>query len=90
MPGSPPISTTPPTFSPPPSTRSNSSMPLEKRGTSAASISDSLRTMADAASGWKRLDAAVSATVSTSVFHCWQCGHWPAQRGAVPPHSVQV
>ena len=30
------------------------------------------------------------ATVSTSVFHCWQFGHCPAHFGAVPPHSVHV
>src|SRR5204863_255395 len=72
--------------------RSNSSMPVEKRGTSAASISDSLRTTADVASGWKRraADEPESATVSTSVFQALHCGHWPAQRGVVPPHSVHV
>jgi len=30
-----------------------------------------------------------SATDSTSVFQALHCGHWPAQRGVVPPHSVQ-
>ena len=33
---------------------------------------------------------ALSATDSTSVFQAWQCGHCPIQRGAVPPHSVQL
>jgi hypothetical protein len=31
-----------------------------------------------------------SATLSISVFHAWQCGHCPIQRGLAPPHSVQV
>ena len=92
IPGSPPISTTPPLTRPPPNTRSNSSMPLEKRGTSTASMSDSLRTVALEASDWKRAPApdVGCATVSTSVFHCWQFGHCPAHFGAVPPHSVHV
>jgi hypothetical protein len=66
-------------------------MPVVKRGTSAASISDSLRTTAELASGWKRRAALdpESATDSTSVFQALHCGHCPAQRGVVPPHSVQ-
>ncbi len=65
-------------------------MPLVKRGTSDASISDSRCTVLEAASGWKRRADGVSGTLSTSVFHCWQCGHCPCQRGTEPPHSVQV
>ncbi|CFW44741.1 Uncharacterised protein [Bordetella pertussis] len=51
MPGSPPISTTAPATSPPPSTRSNSSSPVGWRGVSRASISDKLRTGLAAARG---------------------------------------
>ena len=29
-------------------------------------------------------------TVSTSVFHAPQCGHWPCHLGLVAPHSVQL
>ena len=32
---------------------------------------------------------AASATVSTRVFHAWQCGHWPCHLSTCPPHSVQ-
>jgi hypothetical protein len=44
------------------------------------------------ATALKRLAAAVavSAMVSTSVFHAVQCGHWPCHLTAWPPHSVQV
>ena len=44
IPGSPPINTTPPATNPPPKTRSNSSIPVPKRGTSIASISARLIT----------------------------------------------
>ena len=40
MPGSPPMSTTPPSTMPPPSTRSSSPMPVGVRSTSLASISE--------------------------------------------------
>ena len=94
IPGSPPISTTPPGTSPPPSTRSNSPMPELKRGTSIASISDSDSTGAVWAMPCrlveKRFDEVGSTTVSTSVFHWPQAGHFPAHLLLTPPHSVQV
>ena len=92
MPGSPPISTTPPGTMPPPSTRSSSSWPVGERATSAASISASVATAAVFASGWKRcrVAAADSATPSSSVFQASQCGHLPSHFGLVPPHSLQV
>jgi hypothetical protein len=93
MPGSPPISTTPPSTMPPPSTRSSSSMPVGVRCTSAASMSASTATSAVFASAAKRLRpgaAAASGAVSTRVFQASQWGHLPSQRGVVPPHSVQV
>src|ERR1700744_5373708 len=90
MPGSPPISTTPPGTRPPPSTRSNSLTPVEKRGTSDASISARRCTGALLASDWKRCAEGDSATVSTSVFHALHAGHCPCHLGDCPPHSVQV
>jgi hypothetical protein len=57
MPGSPPISTTPPGTMPPPSTRSSSSWPVGVRITSLASISASVVTGALRASAWKRCRA---------------------------------
>jgi len=93
MPGSPPISTTPPATMPPPSTRSNSSMPVGCRSTSDASISDKVVT------GWLatnplppaayRLRGAASSMDSTSVFQAPHCGHFPSHLEEAPPHSVQ-
>ncbi|MPM59358.1 hypothetical protein SDC9_106198 [bioreactor metagenome] len=97
MPGSPPISTTPPSTTPPPSTRSNSSMPLGVRATSCASMAASGVTACDCArpeyeGALRRFlpPLALSAMVSTRVFHAPQDGHLPSQRGLVPPHSEQV
>jgi hypothetical protein len=70
-------------------------MPVPKRGTSSASMSCSDSTGAVCASDWcwaceKRLAPAVSITVSTIVFHCWQDEHWPVHLLLMPPHSLQV
>ncbi len=78
MPGSPPISTTEPGTSPPPSTRSNSSLPVGQRGTSTAATWSSHCSPAAGASGWNRSPprtGAASAVDSISVFHALQCGH---------------
>jgi hypothetical protein len=32
----------------------------------------------------------LATTVSTSVFHAPQDGHWPAQRGVSAPHCWQT
>ena len=95
MPGSPPIRTTPPATRPPPSTRSNSSMPVPKRGTSIASMSASDSTGAVCARLRcgvcdMRFTPGVSTTVSTIVFQALQSAHWPVQRVAIAPHSLQV
>jgi hypothetical protein len=91
MPGSPPINTTPPGTMPPPSTRSSSAMPVVMRGIFSALISESSCTLLLAVRPLKRLPLeAVSAIVSTKVFHALQWGHWPCQRKVWPPHSVQV
>jgi hypothetical protein len=37
----------------------------------------------------KRAGAGAS-SVSTSVFHVPQCGHWPCHLGDWPPHSVHA
>src|SRR5207248_9371794 len=34
--------------------------------------------------------AALRTWTSWSVFHAWQCGHWPAHRRVSPPQSVQT
>ena len=92
MPGSPPISTTAPCTSPPPSTRSNSATPVISRLSSCASMSLRRRNLPTPVIALKRLPAAgaVSAMVSTSVFHAVQCGHCPCHLTDWPPHSVQV
>ena len=78
---------------PPPSTRSNSSWPVENRGTSAATTSSRRCTPPLAASGAKRLATAArgaSITDSCSVFQAPQLGQRPAHLGVEPPHSVQT
>ncbi len=65
-------------------------MPVGMRSSSTASTSASDFTSLDEASDWKRLAAAFSTTVSTSVFQAPQAGHWPCHLGELPPHSVQV
>ncbi len=93
MPGSPPISTTPPATMPPPSTRSSSSMPVDVRATSVASMSASVATGWLLASDWKRFFEAPpegSPTPSSSVFQAVQCGHCPSHFGLVPPQAEQV
>jgi hypothetical protein len=93
MPGSPPISTTPPSTMPPPSTRSSSSCPVGVRSKSLASISPRVATSAVLASEAKRLlrvEAAGSATDSISVFQAPQAGHLPSHLELVPPQSLQT
>ena len=90
IPGSPPSRMTPPGTSPPPSTRSNSSNPVGNRGLLFASTLPRGRTaLALPVSVWNRVGGG-AATVSTSVFHAPQCGHWPCHFGLWPPHSVQL
>src|SRR5690606_10148675 len=90
MPGSPPIRMTAPVTSPPPSTRSNSAMPVGWRGISRASISARLRMGLAPASGANRWFWAGAATVSVRVFHSPQCGHLPSHLGQLPPHSLHT
>src|SRR5687767_14447502 len=97
MPGSPPMSVTPPETMPPPSTRSSSSSPVGVRATSVASISERVASSDTPASAAycvpKRLLAGpllLPATCSMSVFQAPQLGHLPSHLGLVPPHSLQT
>src|SRR5690606_5056511 len=90
MPGSPPMRMTAPDTSPPPSTRSNSAIPVGCRGSSRASISARLRTGLAPANGANLWFWAGAATVSVRVFHSPQCGHLPSHFGQVPPHWLQT
>ena len=93
MPGSPPISATPPGTMPPPSTRSSSSKPVGVRAVSTASISLSVATALVLARAWKRWFLAPplgSATPSMRVFQAPQPGHLPSHLALVAPHSLQV
>ena len=89
MPGSPPISTTPPGTKPPPSTRSNSSLPVEILGTSRACRSESLTACAlgARATGVWPLRETACARTSSSVFHEPQPSHWPCHFALAWPHS---
>ena len=95
MPGAPPTSTREPFTAPPPSTRSNSPIPVGKRSSSVVSTW---------AMGLGRFTAtprplptertgpfleAFSAGRSTIVFHAPQAGHLPCHLGVSFPHSVQ-
>src|SRR5438034_5719451 len=89
-PGSPPISTTSPATKPPPRTRSSSPTPLGMRCASRALTSARRFSSELFATPAKRCFAALSAMLSTSVFHAPQCGHCPCHFGDSPPHSVQA
>ena len=92
MPGSPPISTTDPTTRPPPSTRSNSSLPVPRRAIDSVATEPSVCTPAVGARLAKRLrlPARSSATDSCKVFQAVQWGHWPDHFGEMPAQSVQT
>src|SRR5713101_4426809 len=92
--GSPPTRTTLPGTTPPPSTRLSSPQARERRGAVSDSISLSgtgrLRVGAWAAAACLRPGPDLRTWNSWSVFHAWQCGHWPAQRRLSPPHSEHM
>jgi hypothetical protein len=83
---------------PPPSTRSNSPMPVDTRacsvcrtsanattcGTSTLPAQPLRREAGDAAC------AALSSTISLSVFHAPQASHWPCHLAWSAPHSVHT
>ena len=82
MPGEPPSSTSEPGTRPPPSTRSSSPMPVDRRSSGAARLARGARP----ASGPRRpvppcaAPSRGGARSSTSVFHAPQPGHWPCHR----------
>src|SRR5688572_16255038 len=99
MPGSPPTSTTAPSTRPPPSTRSNSPIPVDTRasslwrtsfsavtfGASILPIQPSRRALPAAFT-----EAAGSTTNSLNVFHAPHSPHWPCHLLWSAPHSLQT
>ena len=90
-----------PGTTPPPSTKSNSSMPLAHRSRSEPLTSRSRVAVTtlppsanDALPAWRRAaplaaDGLAVATSSTSVFHSPHTSQRPAHLGCSAPHSVQ-
>ena len=95
-PGSPPSSTSEPGTMPPPSTRSNSPMPLEMRSACEASISEYRRAPCAALPGSAyrcpcgRPAGDSSTRSSTSEFHAPQSVQRPCHFGDCVPHSWQT
>ena len=92
MPGSPPISTVEPRTKPPPSARSNSTLPLDKRVTVAMSISSNLRATVTAAPNsaeTRRRRRTRQRLLGKRVPRAAQSPHCPDHFGAVEPQSVQ-
>ena len=96
MPGSPPINTTAPSTNPPPSTRSNSPIPVEARTISDCRTSTSgviLAVSIFPAQLPRRegaLVAAGSREISDNVFHAPQASHWPCHFGYSAPQLLQT
>src|SRR5205085_3202751 len=97
MPGSPPTNTTEPSTRPPPSTRSNSPMPVDTRVSLVRLTSRNGVTSAPPPSPaqppW-RVDClpalADSITNSLSVFHASHSPHWPCHLLKLAPQSAQT
>jgi hypothetical protein len=88
MPGSPPINTTDPGTTPPPSTRSSSPMPLEQRSSRAgatAVIGSGCRAAPPPRAARAPALGSTASRSSTSVFHSWQSGQRPSQRVCCAP-----
>ena len=91
IPGEPPSSTSDPGTSPPPSTRSNSPMPVGSRGRRSARTSASLTGRAAVPALRFAAAAATGRDSSTSVFHAPQPGHCPMPaRLGVPAVAADV
>src|SRR5690606_31284969 len=97
IPGSPPISVTEPATRPPPSIRSNSSIPVCRR------VSASTSTLLIGIGTARTIPAApprkiffpppltpVGTFSSTRLFHSPHAPHFPSQRGKLSPHSWQT
>src|SRR6478609_7912496 len=93
MPGSPPTRTAEPGTRPPPSTRSNSAMPVGSRGASRVSVPSPSKAaalplpplMATSAGG-----PAGAAVSSMMLFHSPQAAHLPDQRAVTAPQAWQT
>src|SRR4051812_17414941 len=96
MPGSPPISTSEPGTTPPPRTRSNSSIPDDSRSATTVSMSAYNCGPAAAASVYRfaaSVDTARAASAgrsSTSEFHAPHSAHRPSHFCDCAPHSWQL
>src|SRR5213080_2655255 len=91
MPGSPPTSTTELATSPPPSTRSSSARPVERRSAAPAVTVASGRGFSPPGAPARAARARGSGSASsTIVLHAPQPGHCPSQRGAAWPHCWQT
>jgi hypothetical protein len=91
-PGSPLSRIAAPGTMPPPSTRSNSATPLERRGDS-SDVSDVIGRACRPAAGLvasTRRTMPVCAACSVTVPHCWHSPHRPTHFAVVHPHSVQT
>src|SRR5689334_14865137 len=92
IPGSPPSSTSDPGTTPPPSTRSNSSMLVDKRAWFCSSMSayNLAEPAADSAYRCSAVAAVIAAGCgrsSTNEFHAPQSLHLPSHFGDCEPHS---
>src|SRR4051812_25184351 len=99
MPGSPPISTSDPGTTPPPSTRSNSSMPVERRAETSVSMSSYSRGPAVAASEYREVALAAPAPApadagtarsSTIESHAPHSMQRPVHFAVCAPHCWQL
>src|SRR5699024_7426340 len=98
IPGSPPINVTLPITMPPPSTRSNSLIPVTMRlFSSVVLIFFNLCGVSVVCPGTRaallRAEVVLAGSATTSsvmVFHAPQDGHRPSQRGLVSPHWVHT
>src|SRR5262245_66428454 len=95
MPGSPPSSTSDPGTTPPPSTRSNSPIPVESLGNCSTSISEYKRAVVGAPGVAYRCDVAVvpldsAGRSSTYEFQAPQSAQRPSHFGDCEPHSWQT
>ena len=92
-PGSPASKTHWPATKPPPSTRSNSSIPVEVRSTSPSGISFTGRAgFPGATPAVEVRNPALLAATEDSVteLHAWHSGHRPTHLWPVHPHSVHL
>src|SRR5262245_20480697 len=93
MPGSPPTTTAEPGTRPPPRTRSNSAMPVGRRGASRVSVPSPSKAaalplpplMATSAGGPEG-----AAASSMMLFHSPQAAHFPDQREVTAPQAWQT